>query len=568
MRLSGSTLMCALGLSLLACGGTPPASDNCKGRKAGDLVLTELMIDPDGVDTGAEFIELHNTLGTELNLAGFTLEVKKGDGSAAKSHNIRAGTVAAKGYFVAADIRSGPNPQYVNYSYAETLGSMNNSDGIVTLRCGTTLIDTFKYTSSTPAKSKSYDGAKPLEAIANDDEASWCTGATVYTGANEGTPGIANANCPAVVTGDSCLENGTARAIVAPQPGQLVVTEVMANPKGTDTGAEWFELRATTPVDLNGLTFSWGTSKSKVTSADCVRLADGEHGTIAKSTDPLVNGGLSNVKATFTFALTNSAAVLKVDSDDAGIEAASLPASLDGVAWQVDPSKVTDATANDDPAGFCRATSPFGPDAGSLGTPGVANTACPTPIDPNNCLDADTAQSRPIVRPTVGQLVISEFLADPSAVGDTDGEWFEVVATSDVDLNGLVLGNESATKATVGSQTCLKLAAGASAVFAKKADPALNGGLLDVKASFGFSLANSGARSITVSSGATLVDSITYSAATAGASSQLSSTKLDAVLNDTPANFCPTPVGTTYGASADGGVGDRGSPGTANVACP
>ena len=79
----------------------PPAPDACLGRVAGDLVISEVMLDPEGTDTGGEWIELFNTLGTPLDLKGLTLYVRDTDGSGAKTHAIRAGTAPARGYFVA-----------------------------------------------------------------------------------------------------------------------------------------------------------------------------------------------------------------------------------------------------------------------------------------------------------------------------------------------------------------------------------------------------------------------------------------------------------------------------------
>ena len=116
----------------------PPAADVCKGRLAGDLVISEVMIDPEGTDTGGEFIEFFNTLGTPLDLKGLTLYARDTDGSGAKTHAIRAGTAPARGYFVVGDIRSGPNPSWINYSYADGLGSMGNARGVVGIRCGMT----------------------------------------------------------------------------------------------------------------------------------------------------------------------------------------------------------------------------------------------------------------------------------------------------------------------------------------------------------------------------------------------------------------------------------------------
>jgi hypothetical protein len=184
-------------------------------------------------------------------------------------------------------------------------------------------------------------------------------------------------------------------------------------------------------------------------------------------------------------------------------------------------------------------------------------------------MDMATSQMRAIVRPAAGDLVITEFMADPSGT-DTNKEWFEILANRTFDLNGLVLANEGTTHATVSSATCLSLQSGAYAVFAQSTDPMANGGLPAPAALFTFTLANSGARSISVLlPDAGVLDVLAYSSATSGASTQLSAGLTSPLDGEADAgNLCATPAANHYGTLPDGGVGDRGTPGAANVACP
>ena len=63
--------------TLLACGaptstevlGRPP----CHGHPAGELLLTELMNDPEGDDNGHEYFEVFNATQAPIDLAGLTL---------------------------------------------------------------------------------------------------------------------------------------------------------------------------------------------------------------------------------------------------------------------------------------------------------------------------------------------------------------------------------------------------------------------------------------------------------------------------------------------------------------
>lgn len=576
MKLQTTATWCALGLLASSCNPAPPNTDFCKGRKAGDLVISEVMADPDGSDTGAEWLELFNALGTPVDLKGVQVYVSKLDKTGLKSHSIRAGTAPARGYFTLGDVRTGPNPAWLNYSYADGLGALSQTEGIIGLRCGALVLDEMSYASpAKPARSHMLSGSSDPDATANDVEGNWCDtpATTTYSGVNAGTPGARNGECTPEPIAGTCLDNGTVRPVLSPGAGDLVITEVMADPKAVaDSAGEWVEVLATKDVDLNGLTLSVGASHSTLSSSACLHLAPNEFGVLAHSADANVNGGLPTPKATFTTSLTNSGLLISLSAGDAGIDTATVPAALGGVAWQLAPAS-SDAIANDDPANFCRATSRYGaPDAGDFGTPGASNSACPLAPDPNSCLDVGTGQPRPIVRPVVGDLTITEFMANPAQVSDTAGEWFEVRANAKVDLNGLVLGNEGTTSSTVSSQSCLSLDVGGAALFARSADPLVNGGLPDVMATFTFSLANSGTRYLTVKSQGIELDRFSYTAVTSGASTQLDMAFSAPADNDVPANVCATPAATTYGSTTlpDGGVGggDRGTPGATNVSCP
>ncbi len=552
----------ALGLLLFACANPPPVVDPCKGRKAGDLVITEFFNDPSGTDTGNEWIEVYNPLGTAVELKGISVYLKKSDGTGLKSHTIRAGTVPSHGYFTVGDVRAGALPTWIGYSYADTLGALSNSDGILGFKCGATVLNEIKYTVTPKAgHARQLDGQVTPDAAANT-EADWCDAPNIFNGTDYGSPGSANPNCSSISGGDSCLDNGLARPVVTPAPGDLVITEVMANPKQLpDTVGEWFEVKANAPVDLNGLQVQLGTTKSTINPQECVRLAAGEYGVIAGSAD----AGLPNVRATFGISLTNSGFVLTLATADAGIDSATVPAALDGIAWQLDPLK-TNTVDNDDPLSFCRATTRFSdPDAGDYGSPGLVNPSCAVAPMGDNCMDLDGG-TRPVVRPVAGDLVITEIMADPAKVADAVGEWFEVYVKNPVDLNGVMLAGSSMN--TLSAATCLGYPAGTHLVFAASADPLVNGNLPPVTARITFGLVNSGGTISILGNDAGVIDTVTYAAATAGASTQLDGTKYDALLNDNLANFCLTDAGGTYGPLPDGGVGDRGTPGKQNKACP
>jgi hypothetical protein len=551
--------------------GCPPPepTDACKGRVAGDLVLTEVMLDPEGTDTGGEWIELFNTLGTPLDLKGLTLYIRDTDGSGAKTHAIRAGTAPARGYFVVGDIRSGPNPSWVNYAYGDALGSMGNSRGVVGVRCGMTTLAEFTYnTAAKPQRSRMLNGNNEPNSTIAAVEANYCDTPTgnLYIGNNSGTPGVANPECMAEATSGTCVDNGVVRAMTSPQAGDLVITEVMASPAATgDTTGEWIEILARATVDLNDVTINTTTSNERIENQACLRVQPGEYVLLARSADTFVNGDLPapfHVYGSISFADTTNQRI-SLSRGDAGIDEIALTPSASGKAWQLDPLKL-DPGSNDDPANFCRAPFKWNPDGGGdYGSPGAANPDCPIDAgqaDPNVCFDTALAANRPIRRPADGELVITEWMSDPSAVSDLSGEFVEVLAKNDFDLNGLVL-QIGTGRTPLSSANCISVTTNSFLVFGKNGDPAQNGLLPPLVASFSEAMTATKPISLLGPDGG-VYDTVTPTGETAGASTQIAPGFENPTDNDVAANRCRSPNKWNI----DGG-GDFGSPGALNPAC-
>jgi hypothetical protein len=145
-------------------------------------------------------------------------------------------------------------------------------------------------------------------------------------------------------------------------------------------------------------------------------------------------------------------------------------------------------------------------------------------------------------------------MADPNAVGDTSGEWFEVYAVNTVDLNDLELGQSSPTVVTTfTSANCESLSAGSYRVFARNADMATNGGLppgvIDYQ-SLGLTNSNG---SLFIGHGGAELDALTWVSSSAGVSSQLDPAMMMSGV------FCD--------ATSPYGSGDLGTPEAANDAC-
>ncbi len=547
------------------------ASVDCSGRAAGDFIVTEVMADPDGTDTGNEWFELYNTRSAALDLTGLTLYRRAVDGSGEVQHVIPSGAVPATSYFVMGDVRSGTNPSWINYSYGAGLGALSNTSGVVGIRCGSLVLGEFTYTNAArAARSRMLDGAQQPPTVPFAIEANYCNTppGTLYFGNNAGTPGSENPVCVPEATTGTCIEDGGMRPITSPNAGDLVISELMVHPVApADTSlGEWFELYARAPVDLNDLTVYNNTSSSRLTSNECMHVEPGQYVLVARSADPFVNDTLPSPRFVYSgpsFTNTGNHRI-GVRRGDAGVDEVqfSVPSANAGASWQLDPA-VLDAVANDVWSNFCPSTGKWLPTGTNFGSPGTANHAC---IAAGSCFDVALDAGRALVPPPDGDLVITEWMTDPSPISHPNGEYFEFTARSTFDLNGVsfaIASNPDAggtLRPIVASTTCVSTTAGAYYVVGRNPDAGANGGLPP----FISTLPGNGLTATTVirllNPDAGVADSITAVGGGAGISQQVNPLFLTPADNDT--NHCQTPAGTTYG------TGNRGTPGLVNVACP
>lgn len=552
---------CVFALLLVAaCGGDDENREGDGQCSAvllpGDVVISEIMANPPGPDDGAEWFELYNATGTPLDLTGATLAFEKADGTGQKSHAIDGLVLEPGDYVVVGGVldEEGVRPAHVDYGYGGDLGTMNNSAGRLSIACGTTIIDTTLYEEPADGASRGFDGNRTPDAMANDDLAAWCDAQTAFGDEALATPGEPNDPCFGSAP-TSCIDEGVEREIVAPAPGDLVISEIMPNPSAIgDNEGEWFEVYVVHPVDLNGLEIGKAGDEVETTVGDtsCVSVQSGDYILFARLDDPAANGGLAEVDQTFSFSLSNSDAGMFIGWGGEVLDEVSWGSSFDGASLNLDPDRF-DTTANDDPVSFCRATEPYGD--GDFGTPGGPNSECMIPPPAGQCMDG--GELRDTVPPAAGDLVITEVMPNPAAVGDTEGEWFEVRAEAAFDLNGLELGRTEAED-TIEVEACLSVQPGEHVIFAKNPDMATNGGLPAVDAEFSFSLVNSDGR-LFVGIDGEVLDEVAWSSSSSGAALSVDPAQATVEGNDDPANWCD--------ASVAYGDGDLGTPGEENPSC-
>ncbi len=547
--------VCLAGLLAVGCPDGSGDEGECKaGLLAGDLVVTEIMANPAGTDDGKEWFEIHNPTSAAIDLTGVRLEAAKADGLSDKSHLMGAVDIQPGQYLVLGGVLDEVKPDYVDYAYAADLGGLYNGSGRITLYCNEALVDRVVYAEMPDGRSLGFDGALPPDSVVNDDLDSWCESEVEYETGSFGTPGTANEICEGVLPPTRCMEGDQERDVIAPLPGDLVITEFMANPSGTDGGKEWFEVYVGRNLDLNGLRL--GTTaddlEDQVSSLACVPVFAGTYLVFAASDDPVENGGLPRVDWIIDFSLGNTSGELYLAYGEQMLDGIAWTGSLDGASTSLEPTLV-DPDQNDDESYWCAGTESYGD--GDLGTPGAANPSCG--ISPEGkCYEGDSL--RDLNPPAAGNLVITEFMANPSGT-DGDNEWFEVYVTANVDLNHLQVGKTpGSVEFSLPGGECLAVAAGTYVVFAPSADPLLNGGLPRVDFLMDMTLGNANS-GFFVGYEDQVLDAITYTSTTSGASTALEPRLTGTDENDDENYWCA--------GSEPYGDGDLGTPGAANTPC-
>jgi hypothetical protein len=329
--------------------------------------------------------------------------------------------------------------------------------------------------------------------------------------------------------------------------GAVVINEIMQNPSAvSDSNGEWFELfnPGATDIDINGWTISDNDFDSHViNNGGALVVSAGGYLVLGRNASSGTNGGVSvDYSYGSGFFLANGADELVVSNGSA--------VEQDRVEWDGGPAfpdptgasmaLLSPALDNNVGANWLTSTSPFG--AGDLGTPGAANF--PGFVSP-------------------GDVVINEIMQNPSAVSDSQGEWFELFnpTAGDIDINGWTIADNDIDSHTIDNGGALVIPAGGYLVLGRNADTATNGGV-DVDYVYtGLALANGDDELLLIDDIISqVIDIVEWDGGTAfpdpnGASMALRDPVFD---NNDGANW------TT--STAAFGAGDLGTPGARNFA--
>jgi hypothetical protein len=333
--------------------------------------------------------------------------------------------------------------------------------------------------------------------------------------------------------------------------GDLVVTEVHANPVGRDGDREYIELFNTRPDSVSLLGITVTASRADGVSPKAHRLLDGAVGAgdyfvLGNAESEAMPEHIDYSYGDALGSLRNTEGSVSISCGDRLLDRVSYARTKDGRAQELDGALAPDHEVNDDPAAWC--STPKGVSAlsdGSLGTPGRRNSSCGTTPLEGTCVEGESA--RVVMAPRAEDVRITEWIANPDGL-DADFEWVEVAFGAEADLNGLQLGPSiDELQVVVDGDACFPVDAGVRLVFG--ASPAA---APRVDAELGFSLGNSGSRSVVAAIGGTVLDMVSYEGTTQGASWQI----------DEDGNICLAGESNRYDSA------NFGTPGERNPPCP
>ncbi len=341
------------------------------------MTITEIFYNaPNAGSDTIEYIELYNSSNMMLDLNGY-------DFSEGINYTFPPNTTIAPGNYIVVSNDSTVMMDVLGVnSYEWDSGGLNNDGEDIQLNDSSgVMVDYVDYLDGGlwPPTADGDGYAMELCDIATDntDPANWSasvtsTGILIESVLIYGTPGAANtANC----------------AVIPPSTEDIVITEIMYNPPGSDAIGEYMELhnKGTVPIDLSGFSFTSGVTYT----FDNITMMGGEYLVLATDSAAVeslygitarqwTSGGLTNGGEDIVLVDAAGAVVDVVNYDNSSPWAEI--ADGDGASLIL-----CDVNAdNDDPANWSFSTNNTGLTAGGgndiiFASPAAANTCATTP---------------------------------------------------------------------------------------------------------------------------------------------------------------------------------------------
>ncbi len=334
-----------------------------RAQAADHVVISEVMYDPPqgGTDSAYEWVEFFNPGNEAISLAGWTLADNT------NSDLLPMFTLPPGEYLVVAATAAGFAANYPaftgNVTYLEgTIGNglANGGDRLHLLDPNGHIIDALSYGTDTsvftltrPAGSEGHSIARVPSDRDSDTASDWLdqpapnpggpgtapapTGTTTPTATGTPTltptPTATDDQLPADTATPSATSPATATPSTA-QPGDVVINEIMQNPKVVGDGAgEWFELFNATgrAIDLNGWTIKdAGSDHHRIQNGGPLWLPAGGYLVLGNNAKAAANGGVPVAYVYKSFTLGNG--------DDEVILQDGLESEIDRVAYDGGPA--------------------------------------------------------------------------------------------------------------------------------------------------------------------------------------------------------------------------------------
>ena len=344
-----------------------PLSTSLSSLSVGDLVISEVMIDPAAVsDFKGEWFEVYNNTADTVELNGLVVGCGNNNGFTVDSYiQIESGEEALFALNANTSTNGGLPTIDGLYAYSDCSFTYNDS---MSIGFSSTTFDSVSWTSDFPFSSGSSMSLGTLDATSNDSSINWCEGSSSYGSGDLGTPGDVNDNCPNPALSSSSLGSG-----------DLVISEIMTNPVTVfDFRGEWFEIYNNSgfTVNLNGLKVNSSNNSGFTIDTDLI-IAAADHVLFAVNANSAVNGGLPAVDYVYGY---SSLSFTRQDDISLSVSSTLIdsvsytPSYPPGVGASLTLG-VLSATANDSVNNWCEGSSAYG--SGENGTPGEANDSCP-----------------------------------------------------------------------------------------------------------------------------------------------------------------------------------------------
>ena len=182
--------------------------------------------------------------------------------------------------------------------------------------------------------------------------------------------------------GGACANGLCEGGAVAPAPGEVIITEIMQNPKAvSDVDGEWFEVQNVSDAFVNldsCVLASANDGDSVVSTGGALLLLPDQIAVFTRSSDITVNGGVEGSFMWDSIVLGNSDDSLSLSCgavliDEVAWDGGSTFPDPNGASMQLDPSAFDSAT-NDFGSNWCEGYQTYG--SSDLGTPGMENPPC------------------------------------------------------------------------------------------------------------------------------------------------------------------------------------------------